>query len=63
MIDEVENFAIMNDCETLSLEVRLSNTDVSVYIGDWDFLHGILEKIITLRITRMLDMIKRLEVG
>lgn len=27
LIDEVENFAIMNDCETLSLEVRLSNTD------------------------------------
>ncbi|MGM0109951.1 ribosomal protein S18-alanine N-acetyltransferase [Enterococcus sp. DIV0187] len=64
LIDEVENFAIMNDCETLSLEVRLSNTDAQRLYRRLGFsARNIRKNYYTENNEDALDMIKRLEVG
>ncbi len=34
LIDEIENFAIMNRCETMSLEVRMSNQDAQETLSE-----------------------------
>lgn len=64
LIDEVENFAIMNDCETLSLEVRLSNTDAQRLYRRLGFsARNIRKNYYTENNEDALDMIKRLEVN
>jgi len=61
LIDEV---AIMNDCETLSLEVRLSNTDAQRLYRRLGFsARNIRKNYYTENNEDALDMIKRLEVG
>ncbi|OJG65483.1 ribosomal-protein-alanine acetyltransferase [Enterococcus malodoratus] len=63
LIDEVEKFAIMNDCETLSLEVRLSNTDAQRLYRRLGFsARNIRKNYYTENNEDALDMIKRLEV-
>ncbi|MGL9728760.1 ribosomal protein S18-alanine N-acetyltransferase [Enterococcus sp. DIV0756] len=64
LIDEVEKFAIMNDCETLSLEVRLSNTDAQRLYRRLGFsARNIRKNYYTENNEDALDMIKRLEVN
>lgn len=64
LIDEVENFAIMNDCETLSLEVRLSNTDAQRLYRRLGFsARNIRKNYYTENNEDALDMVKRLEVN
>ncbi|GAA2900690.1 ribosomal protein S18-alanine N-acetyltransferase [Enterococcus pseudoavium] len=64
LIDEVEKFAIMNDCETLSLEVRLSNTDAQRLYRRLGFVaRNIRKNYYTENNEDALDMIKRLEVN
>ncbi|MDT2597000.1 ribosomal protein S18-alanine N-acetyltransferase [Enterococcus dongliensis] len=63
LIDEVENFAIMNDCETLSLEVRISNTDAQRLYRRLGFsARNIRKNYYTENNEDALDMIKHLEV-
>lgn len=63
LIDEVEKFAIMNDCETLSLEVRVSNTDAQRLYRRLGFsARNIRKNYYTENNEDALDMIKRLEV-
>ncbi|MGX7204015.1 ribosomal protein S18-alanine N-acetyltransferase [Enterococcus pingfangensis] len=63
LIDEVENFAIMNDCATLSLEVRLSNTDAQRLYRRLGFsARNIQKNYYTEDNEDALDMIKHLEV-
>lgn len=62
LIDEVEKFAIMNDCETLSLEVRLSNTDAQRLYRRLGFsARNIRKNYYTENNEDALDMIKRLK--
>lgn len=64
LIDEVEKFAITNDCGTLSLEVRLSNTDAQRLYRRLGFsARNIRRNYYTENNEDALDMIKRLEVG
>ncbi|WP_315306597.1 ribosomal protein S18-alanine N-acetyltransferase [Enterococcus devriesei] len=63
LIDEVEKFAIMNDCETLSLEVRLSNTDAQRLYRRLGFSsRNIRKNYYTENSEDALDMIKHLDV-
>ena len=63
MIDEVKNFAIMNDCKTLSLEVRVSNADAQRLYRRLGFVASNIRKnYYTENNEDALDMIKQLEV-
>lgn len=53
LIDEIENFAIMNRCETMSLEVRMSNKMHKDFIGNWGFKQQRSKKDITLKQKKM----------
>lgn len=63
LIDEVENFAIMNACETLSLEVRLSNSNAQRLYRRLGFSSQTIRKnYYTENNEDALDMIKHLDV-
>ncbi|MFC4771241.1 ribosomal protein S18-alanine N-acetyltransferase [Enterococcus hermanniensis] len=63
LIDEVKNFAIINDCKTLSLEVRVSNADAQRLYRRLGFVASNIRKnYYTENNEDALDMIKQLEV-
>ncbi|EMF0364169.1 ribosomal-protein-alanine N-acetyltransferase [Enterococcus faecium] len=62
LIDEIENFAIMNRCETMSLEVRMSNQDAQRLYRKLGFQATTIKKrYYTETKEDALDMIKLLE--
>ncbi|MGG5358234.1 MULTISPECIES: ribosomal protein S18-alanine N-acetyltransferase [unclassified Enterococcus] len=62
LIDEIENFAIMNRCETLSLEVRVSNKDAQRLYRKLGFQSRTIKKgYYTEKNEDAVDMIKRIK--
>lgn len=62
LIDEIEKFAIMNRCETLSLEVRVSNKDAQRLYRKLGFQSRTIKKgYYTEKNEDAVDMIKRIK--
>lgn len=62
LIDEIEKFAIMNRCETLSLEVRVGNRDAQKLYRKLGFQSRTIKKgYYTENNEDALDMVKILE--